>query len=145
MKKFIILVVLFITAFTVIAVHAKDKTIKFRQLPENAQAFIKAHFSKDKIELILFDDDIFDKDYEVRMMNGAKVEFDSKGNWTEVSDKQGIPNTAIPQAIRDYVGDNEFARPVVKISRDKWGYEIKSSKGVEIKFNNKFKVVEVDD
>jgi hypothetical protein len=81
----------------------------------------------------------------VYFKNGDKVEFDRKGNWTEVVCKTGgVPAALVPQAIADYVKANHPDTKIVKIERENNTYEVNLSNGFEYTFNKKFKVVDVD-
>lgn len=53
------------------------------------------------------DEELFDKDYKVVFVNGAKVEFAKNGEWKDVECKYGeVPAAIVPQQIRDYVTKN---------------------------------------
>ena len=122
-----------------------DKIIQFEQLPQTARQFVKTHFSGKKIALVKMDNDIVWRDYDVVFADGTKVEFDSRGAWTDVECKQSsVPAAIIPEAIKQYVRKNFPATPIVKIERDKRGYEIKLGNGTEIEFNKKMQVIDID-
>ena len=92
------------------------------------------------------DEELFDKDYKVVFVNGAKVEFTKNGEWKDVECKYGeVPAALVPQQIRDYVAKNFAGRKIVSIDRDKRGYEVKLDNGLELKFDLKFRLIEVDD
>ena len=55
---------------------ADNKIVEFSDLPSTAQKFVKAYFPDKTIALVLCDESLFDKDYEVRFEDGSEVEFD---------------------------------------------------------------------
>ena len=57
-----------------------DKAITIDRLPQDAQDFVTSHFADRQIARI-------EKDwpeFKVKFVDGCKLEFDSKGNWTKV-------------------------------------------------------------
>ena len=89
---------------------------------------------------------MFSKDYKVVFVNGAKVEFAKDGQWTEVDCKYGeVPAAIVPQEIRNYVAKNFAGRKIVSIDRDTRDYEVKLDNGLDLKFDLKFRLIEIDD
>ena len=88
---------------------------------------------------------IIDKNYDVVMQNGTKLEFDKKGNVTEIDCKQGaVPEKLIPQAIYTYLQENHSGQTVRKIEFNKNEYEVELSNGLDITFNKHFQVIDID-
>ncbi len=144
MKK---LLVLFVCLFTMQAVVRADddKPIKVSQMPQQAQLFIKKYFPKSSVALAKMEVDLFSKSYEVIFTNGDKLEFDSKGGWTEVNCKYSeVPTEIIPSAIRTYVTQHHPDVKIIKIEKDSRDYEIELSNKWEIKFDRKFNVIDID-
>ena len=147
MKKFpIIFASLVLLGFSVSAFAAKDRTITVAELPAVSQQFIKTHFAGVEVSYAQVDEEMFDKDYKVVFVNGAKVEFARNGEWTDVDCKYGeVPAAIVPQQIRDRVARDFAGRKIVSIDRDKRGYEAKLDNGLELKFDMKFRLIEVGD
>ena len=77
--------------------------------------------------------------------NGNKVEFDKKGEWTEIDCKHTVvPTAIIPTTIQKYVTTNYPDTRVLKIERDKKEYEVQLSNRVELKFDLKFNLIDID-
>lgn len=147
MKKIIMLLALMVVS---IGIARADKyTINRDALPETAQAMLKEHFPKAKIGMIKVDRHLLKKtDYDVRLVNGTKIEFNNSGKWTSVDCKnRAVPSGLIMKPIRNYVSKNFTDVKIVKIQKKSSGYEIKLSDGVELKFNllGQFKSVKLDD
>lgn len=144
MKKVLILLVCLFTLQTV-AWADNDKPIRITQLPKQAQSFIKSYFANSKVALAKMETDWLDKSYDVIFTNGDKLEFDKKGAWTEINCKySSVPIDVIPEPIRKYVSTNYSDAKVLKIEKDKHDYEVKLSNGLEIKFDLKFNVIDID-
>ena len=132
MKKLVFLLVCLFTLQTV-ARADDDKPIQVTQMPQPAQQFIK------------MESDFFYKSYEVIFTNGNKVEFGKNGNWEEVNCKYtSVPTAIIPTTIQKYVTTNYPDTRVLKIERDKKEYEVQLSNRVELKFDLKFNLIDID-
>nr|WP_294480121.1 PepSY-like domain-containing protein [uncultured Bacteroides sp.] len=144
MKKLVFLLVCLFTLQTV-ARADDDKPIQVTQMPQTAQQFIKQHFADSKVALAKMESDFFYKSYEVIFTDGNKVEFDKKGDWTEVDCKYGaVPVAVIPAAIKQYVTTNYPDANILKIERDKKDYEVKLSNRIELKFDLNFNLIDID-
>ena len=145
MKK---IVFLFVSLFVMnLAVFAdNDKPIQVTEMPKAAQNFVKAHFANQSVAVAKMETDFLDKTYDVIFTNGDKVEFDKKGNWTNVDcEHTQVPVEIIPVAIQQYVSKNYPDAKVVKIEKtDRKGYDVDLNNGFDIEFDKKMRVVEID-
>ena len=143
MKKLILLLVCVLSIQVTMADN--DKPISFAQLPQTAQKFVKQHFPKAKIALTKMETELFDKSYDVVFTNGDKLEFNKKGEWTEVNFKfSSVPVKVLPAQIKKYVEENYPEAKVLSIERDNYDYEVKLSNFWEIKFDLNFNVIDLD-
>ena len=126
--------------------HAdNNKPIKVTELPVKAQTVLSQHFNNQKVTFASIESGIIDKNYDVVLQNGTKLEFDKKGNVTEIDCKQGaVPEKLIPQAINTYLQENYFGQTVRKIEFNKNEYELELSNGIDITFNKHFQVIDID-
>ncbi len=132
-------------AFQTAAYADTDRPITVADLPAAAQTVLTEHFAKYRVVLAKVENGILDKSYDVFLANGDKVEFDRKGNWTEVVLKQdGVPTALVPAAILTYLKNAHPDAKIVKIERETRTYEVALSNGFEYTFNKKFQVVDVD-
>ena len=79
--------------------------------------------------------------------NGENViEFLKDGNWKEVDCKySSVPEAVLPDAINQYVKTNYAGQKVLKIEKeDRGGYEIKLSGGLELGFDKRFQLIDID-
>ena len=97
-----------------------DKPIDVSNLPAKAQTTLTTHFNKQKVVLATIEAGIVNKSYDVVLQNGTKLEFDKKGNLTEVDCKQGtVPAGLIPQPIQSYLQATYPGQSVKKIEIDR--------------------------
>src|SRR5690606_10925981 len=116
------------------ATQAQDKVISFNQLPQAAHNFIKKHFDAQKVSYIKEDSNCMSgNDYEVKINDGKKLEFDSKGNWTEVDmDKSAIPAGIVPENIIAHVNKAFPNNSIVQIVKSSRKYEVELSNGLDL-------------
>lgn len=139
------MVVCSVVLFSTTACADKNKPIQVNELPAKAQTVLTTHFSGQKVTMATLESEIIDKSYNVILQNGTKLEFDRKGNLTEVDCKQEtVPAKLIPQAIKSYVQTNYSDQNIKKMEIDKNEHEIELSNGLDITFNKRFKVIDID-
>ena len=145
MKKWMFIIVAML-AFNVVAWADKDKPIKVSEMPKAALVFIETHFPGKSIAIVKVDKDFKEKNYEVIFTNGDEVEFDKKGKWTKVECKQDqVPEALIPEGIQKYVSQHYPNTKIVKIElADHKGYEVDLDNGLEIEFDKKMHVRDID-
>jgi len=142
-KAFLIAATLF-TSFTAVA---QEKVLEINQLPNKAQSFIKDYYQQEKISLVSSDKEFFTgTEYKVIFQDGTEVEFDSKGNWTEVDAKlKAVPQKLIPTPIVNYVNQKFPNNQIVQINKENKEYEIELTSGIDLIFNSKGEFLRIDD
>lgn len=122
-----------------------DRIISKELLPANAQGFIDAHFPGSKISYAKEERDFFERSYEVVFADGSKVEFSRKGEWQDVDCRYSeVPAAIVPVQIAKYVSDHYPDAKVLRIERDANDYEVRLSNRLELKFNKKFQIIDID-
>lgn len=124
---------------------SNDKPISVNALPAKAQTLLNNHFNGQKVMLATIESGVVSRSYDVVLQNGTKLEFDKKGNLTEINCKQGIvPALLIPQAIKNYLKDNYAGQSVKKIEMNKNEYEVELTNGLDLTFNKHFQLIDID-
>ena len=145
MKKLII-IVLFAGFALCNASCNKEATA---QAQTTINSFVTTYFPDAQILSIIKDG----LDYEVTLSDYTHIEFDgnlfSQLEWDEVDCRcstthLAVPNTLVPAEIKDYVTRLHTGRSIVKISRDRFGWEIELDNDLDIEFSRKFVVIEMD-
>jgi hypothetical protein len=145
MKKVALLAIM---ALALISCESQERVaVEFNQLPATAQSFVQTHFSDKTISIIFHDKDMFDKDYEVVFEDTSNVDFNKKGEWTEIEVKSepGVPVAALPSAIVNYVNAKHPNTFIIKISKDRRDYEVELRNGIDIVFDKNGNLVGYDD
>lgn len=143
--KILMIAICCIVSCNIVANVGKDKPIAVNALPAKAQTMLSKHFNKQKVMLATIESGVITRSYDVVLQNGTKLEFDKKGNLTEIDCKQGIvPSQLIPQAITNYLKTNYAEHSVKKIEIDKNEYEVELTNGLDLTFNNHFQLIDID-
>ena len=133
--------------FAVNFAAAKDVQIKFSELPQKAQTFVKTHFSESDVASVWKDTEmLLVEDYTIVFNNGTEIEFYPSGEWKEVKSRgTEIPAKIIPSGIAQYVSQNYNGHPIKKISKKRYGYEVELSGGTDLEFSQNGKFLRIDD
>lgn len=128
-----------------VANAGNDKPISVNALPAKAQTLLNQHFNGQKVMLATIESGVVSRSYDVVLQNGTKLEFDKKGNLTEIDCKQGkVPAKLIPQAIRNYLMENYPAQAVKKLEMNRNEYEVELANGLDLTFNKHFQLIDID-
>ena len=141
----------FVTLAVALAMFAscdKEKNITESELPASSRTFLNTHFSGVNIGHIKMDKELFDKSYTVYLQNGFEVDFVKSGDWDEVDGHI----TAVPQSILDllpagivqHVSANFPNREIVKVNKERYGYEIGLFGDLDLEFNSNGGFIRVD-
>ena len=141
MKTIKILTMTLLFAFQAVACSGGDKVITVEALPAAAQTLFGKYFGGKQVSLVKKDKEGLKTYYDVVMADGVKLEFDSKGEWRDIEDKQN----GVPAEISAYVAQNYSGQRILKIDRTRTGFEIDLANGLELTFNKQFKLTDIDD
>lgn len=127
-------------------VFAQNGMTKFEQLPAKAQEFVKTYFSDYKVSYVFADKEFADTEYKIRFENGTEIDFNAKGEWTDVSSKNNcIPTGFILKDITNYVEMNHNGMCITDVEREFNRIKIELNDSLEIEFNSKGKLISYDD
>ena len=142
-KLFAAIAALFVSAGIV---SCKDVIITADKLPATAQTFINEYFPDSSVSYAKKDKELTKTTYEVVLQDGSEIEFDSKGQWNKVDCKRNaVPAALVPSVIAECVQSSFPGQLIVKIDKEHFGYEIELLNGLELKFDKKAQLVNVDD
>lgn len=148
MKTFVRpLLLALVAAFTFACVACADRStpIEVKQLPAAARQLLTAHFKTAKVALATKERDGLGWTYEVTFSNGDQIEFDKKGQWTDLDCKRTrVPSALVPATISRYISANYSGAQVTELSRDKRGYDVRLSNGLELEFDSRGRLTDID-
>lgn len=103
------------------------------------------YFGNQKVALATIESGVVNRSYDVVLQNGTKLEFNKKGELTEIDCKQGVvPVKLIPLSIKNYLQNNYPRQSVKKLEIKKNEYEVELSNGMDLTFNKHFQLIDID-
>ncbi|WP_299099409.1 PepSY-like domain-containing protein [uncultured Alistipes sp.] len=146
MKKIFVSAALLFAGITASFAGDRERPITLDKLPAAAQEFLAANFKDLTLAYAVEDPKFIGSEYEVVYTDRTEVDFESNGEWSSVERKyEAVPAAIVPVQIADYVKTSFAGQFIRKIDRNKYTWEVELSNGLEIKFDRKFQVVEIDD
>lgn len=116
-------------------------------LPVAAQTIVKNNFKADVNHIKIDKDWGRISEYDVILTDGTEITFDRNGNWKdiEVRRNSSVPSALIPGAISSFVKQNQKNTTITGIEKNRSGYDVELSNGVEMKFSSDGKFLRYDD
>lgn len=110
------------------------RSIERSQLPERTQKFLNEHFPQIMVSHIKAEKNLFGiTSYDIILTNGFDLEFDKKGEWTEIDgEKLEVPETIVPEKIRKSITEKFPGKKIVQIKKKKRLFEIEISDGADL-------------
>ena len=134
-----------ILSCNILAYAGNDKPISVNTLPIKAQILLTNYFGNQKVALATIESGVVNKSYDVVLQNGTKLEFNKKGELTEIDCKQGVvPVNLIPLSIKNYLQNNYPGQSVKKLEIKKKEYEVELFNGIDLTFNKHFQLIDID-
>ena len=108
--------------------------------------FVTQHFPDATVQMVMPDND----DIDVVLNDYTKIEFRRNNEWKKVDCEHSttftaVPATLVPEQITAYVTANFPNAIIKKLEKNFRSWEIELNNGLELKFNNSFKIMEIDD
>lgn len=147
MKSFVKILVAIAAFFaTSTFVSCRDVIITPDKLPAAAQAFIKEYFPDNAISFAKKDVEVSKTTYEVTLMDGTEINFNSKGEWDKIECRRApVPATLVPAPIAEYVQASFPGQIITKIDKERYGYDIELGNDLELKFSKNGRLMNIDD
>lgn len=134
-----------ILSCNILASAGNDKPISVTTLPIKAQILLTNYFGNQKVALATIESGVVNRSYDVVLLNGTKLEFNKKGELTEIDCKQGVvPVKLIQLSIKNYLQNNYPRQSVKKLEIKKNEYEVELSNGMDLTFNKHFQLIDID-
>lgn len=122
------------------------KAITLEKLPQAARTFVQNYYPDSKVAYVIMERDFLEVTYELMFTNGTKVEFSKNGQWYEIDCKYGaVPSEVVPSEILKYVAEHYPDTEIEQIEHDHGRYDVKITNGLEITFDKRFNVIDIDD
>ena len=144
MKSFI---VSGIFALVLLMTACSDKPVVPEQLPAPVRTFVQGTYPGATITFAQKDLELTGWKYEVFMADGTHIEFDTDDAWDKIESPMAkpIPTQVIPAPIATHLQANFPSAFVTKIEKERNGYEVELSNGIDLKYNKQGALTEMDD
>lgn len=83
-----------------------EKQVNKQDIPTEINNYVKQHLRDNNILVVKQEQDGFRKKYEVMLQNNIKLEFNHKFEITDIDSNTKLPDSVIPEPIRNYVAQN---------------------------------------
>lgn len=120
--------------------------IELEQLPQAARRFLSEYYPD--VSLTLAREEgfgIMNREYEVVLSDGTRIEFRGNGQWEQVDSRYELPRGITPREIATYVARRFPREAIVGIERSRRHYEVKLISGAELTFDRSFRLIDIDD
>ena len=143
-KVFLALAAILLSSALCLAGH--DRIISPDKLPAAAKTFVQQYFPNNTISYAKADKEFMKTTYEARLDDGTEIDFTGSGEWDKVDCKfKAVPAAIVPAAIAQYVASSFPGAVIVKIDKERYGYEVELNNDLELKFNKEGALLYVDD
>lgn len=135
MKKLLLILAVMISTLTMYARDSYSHDVD--ALPAAAKTAIKENF-KSTVSLVKIDKELGRiHEYEVILTDGSEITFDREGTWkdVEVRKTSQVPAAFIPNTVSEYVQKSHPGNKIIGIEKNRKGFEIELSNGVDIQFD----------
>lgn len=147
MKNLIIILTILLSINTVFSQN-RDKLITKEELPKESIEFLNTYFSDTKENIIRVDYDIWIEDYQV-FLDNVEIEFYKSGKLKEIKCRNGVDYKILPkEIIKDLL--SRYKNPIIKEfqieieSKRRVYYEVTLKGGLELTYNKRFKLIDID-
>ena len=144
MKKNFLLLLL--SMFTMVAcADSNSVPITFEQLPNEAQTFVQKHFPSIQIDYVLMEEG-WNTEYEVRLSNSTKLEFNQHGDIRQVDCEYGfVPESILLTPIKSYLKTHFPNTNVREYHVERKVIKVELNTGLELIFNAQGGFLRMDD
>lgn len=125
-------------------VNSVNISTMFQTMPANVKSFLAKYYPKATVAKYEAKNTVVGKKYEVKLNNGAEIDFDKNGNWEEISDKQGVPSALIPATINAYLVKNYKGIKVESIDKESNKIKVDLMNDIDLEFDKNGKFLRID-
>ena len=112
----------------------KEKPISPADLPVEITNYISTHFPDNKIIRAIEDKEGRTKNYEIYLDENFKLEFNSKLEIIEISGITRIPDSVVPERIRQYVTVNYPEEVIIGWELERGNQQVSLDNDLELEF-----------
>ncbi|AFM02800.1 Protein of unknown function (DUF2874) [Bernardetia litoralis DSM 6794] len=122
----------------------KEEIIPSTELPSEIQTYISTHFPNNPIIQSIKDRDGLKKSYDITLEGSFVLEFDNKNKITEIDGISKLPDSVIPQSLREYVTTNYPLNFITDWELDDNNQQIELDNTLELEFTISGEFLKID-
>ena len=123
---------------------AKDEVIPVSELPAEMKAYISTHFPSNTILQVVKDVDGLTKTYDVLLSERISLEFNRQKEIIDIDSEIALPNSVIPEQIRQYVTANYPTNVITDWELDDRNQQIQLDNGLDLEFTMNGDFIRID-
>ena len=143
LKTIIVALAIFVSGVA----SADYKTTDVSKLPQAAIQCLQQNIPNATVNLIKVDTSFLGfgvSSYDAYLSDGTEIEFDKRGQWTEIENDVAIPQSFITDTLKAYLAKNFPNIRVTSLKKKPYGYQIELSNDIEIRFDSSWKLISID-
>ena len=123
---------------------AKDEVIPVSELPAEMKAYISTHFPSNTILQVVKDVDGLTKTYDVLLSERISLEFNRQKEIIDIDSEIALPNSVIPEQIRQYVTANYPTNVITVWELDDRNQQIQLDNWLDLEFTMNGDFIRID-
>ena len=146
MKTKNIFIVMALLATTLLTLNSCDKEeiISNDKLPAEISTYITTHFPENNILQSMIELDDFTKTYEVMLEGNFKLTFNRKKEIIDIEGFTKLPDSVIPEKIRQYVATNYPGNYIVGWELDGKNQQVELNNDLDLEFTMSGDFIRID-
>ncbi|HCZ37781.1 MAG TPA: hypothetical protein DHV26_17815 [Cytophagales bacterium] len=129
---------------TFLVACSDEEIIPSSELPSSIKDYVSTHFPANEIIQVVKDRDGFSKSYDVILAGSISLEFNKKNNITEISSISQLPDSVIPEKIRQHTATNFPDNVIIGWELDDRNQQVKLNNGLELEFTKSGDFLRID-
>lgn len=121
-----------------------EEVIPSSELPSSIKNYISIHFPTNEIIQVVKDRDGFSKSYDVILAGSVSLEFNKKNDVVEISSIAQLPDSVIPEKIRQHTTANFPDNVIIGWELDDRNQQVKLNNGLELEFTKSGDFLRID-
>lgn len=122
----------------------KEEVIPTSDLPSEIKSYITTHFPNNTIVQVINDRDGLTKTYDILLSESISLEFNRKKEIIDIDGVAQLPNSVIPEKIRQYVTTNYSTNLITDWELDDKNQQVQLDNGIDLEFNMKGDFLRID-
>ncbi len=123
----------------------KESILSLNNIPAEIENYISSHFPGNKIIQAVEDLDGFTKTYDIILDGSIRLEFNRKKEIIEIDGISQLPDSVIPEKIRNYVSINFPTNVITDWEIEGKNQQVGLDNGLDLEFTKNGDFLRIDD